>query len=51
MPETASLFLVAKCRIKKNITNALWIKKKMYFCRLFEVECKGGWKTGFEPRN
>jgi hypothetical protein len=29
---------------KKNITTILWIKKKVYFCRLFEVECKGGWK-------
>ena len=29
---------------KKNITNRLWIKKKVYFCRLFEVECVCGWK-------
>ena len=28
--------------VKKNITKKLWIKKKVYFCRLFEVECKGG---------
>jgi len=28
--------------LKKNITNRLWIKKKVYFCRLFEVECIGG---------
>jgi hypothetical protein len=30
---------------QKNITTALWIKKKVYFCRLFEVECAGGWKS------
>jgi hypothetical protein len=33
--------------LKKNITIVLWIKKKVYFCRLFEVECKGEWKSGF----
>ena len=30
---------------KKNITTVLCIKKKVYFCKLFEVECKGGWKS------
>ena len=29
---------------KKNITSVLCITKKVYFCRLFEVECKGEWK-------
>lgn len=32
--------------LKKNITIVLWIKKKVYFCRLFEVECKGEWESG-----
>ena len=35
----ASFFVV-----KKIITNRLWIKKKVYFCALFEVECLHGWK-------
>ncbi len=31
---------------KKNITTVLWIRKKVYFCKLFEVECKGEWEAG-----
>ena len=27
------------------------IKKKVYFCRLFEVECKREWEKDFESRN
>ncbi len=30
---------------KKNSPTCCRIKKKVYFCGLFEVECKGEWKS------
>jgi len=36
---------------KKYFNTCLGIKKKVYFCRLFEVECKREWEVVFESRN